>query len=104
VADSQVYQQRIEAGRGSSKRPPAVFTGRRDISAYQFLNDEDARPSTAQWGILQRVSDYSLACRMWALNMATRPGIGEHMDHTRCNDLARMAATLALIAFPDLRG
>ena len=103
MSQQQVIQQRIEDDGKSSKRPPAVFTGRKDISAYQFLNDEDARPSTAQWGILQRVSDYSLACRMWAMTMACRQDVGDRSDHTRCNDLARMSATLAFIAFPDLR-
>lgn len=55
-----------------------------------------------QRSLVMRCHDYSLACRMWADSIATRP-YAQRMDHVRCSDLARMSATLAFLAFPDLR-
>lgn len=58
--------------------------------------------STAQMKLIMRAQDYSTACIEWSRHISTKP-YSQFMDHLRSNDLARMAATLAFLAFPDLR-
>jgi hypothetical protein len=74
---------------------------RGDCTARQYLQFRPAA-SLAQSCIIQRSHDYTLACRMWASNIAIKD-YAQRMDQVRVNDLARMAATLAFLAFPDLR-
>jgi hypothetical protein len=75
---------------------------REDCTASDFIERGYLVTSLAQKGILRRVIDYSLVCRMWVDWFASKPG-ALYMDHVRCNDYARMTATLAFLAFPDLR-
>jgi methylase of polypeptide subunit release factors len=75
---------------------------RDDCTASDFLERGYIVTSLAQKGILRRITDYSIACRLWSDLMASKPG-AQFMDQVRVNDLARMAATLAFLAFPDLR-
>lgn len=73
-----------------------------DCTARDFLTFGYAATSITQRGILRRVTDYSLACRMWMDAFAGTPD-AQHMDHVRCADLSRMTATLVFLAFPELR-
>jgi hypothetical protein len=75
---------------------------REDCPASDYLERGYIVTSLAQKGILRRVTDYSLCCRMWIDWFACKPD-AQYMDHVRCCDLARFAATLAFLAFPDLQ-
>jgi hypothetical protein len=73
-----------------------------ECTARQFLEYSYRLTSVAQTRIMLRAQEYSMSCQMWALHIASKP-YAESMDQQRCSDLARMASTLAFLAFPDLR-
>lgn len=75
---------------------------REDCAASDFIKHGYGVTSLSQSGILRRITDYSLACKMWSSNIAVKD-YAQRMDQVRVNDLARMTATLAFLAFPDLR-
>jgi hypothetical protein len=74
----------------------------KDCTATQYIDAGWLVASVAQMQITMRCHDYSRSCMMWASLMAIKP-YAQNMDQLRVNDLAKMAATLAFLAFPDLR-
>lgn len=67
-----------------------------ECTASQFLESGRAdyvKVSIPQMRIALRAEDYGGAARLWA----------GFEDSYRAKDMARMAATLAFLAFPDLR-
>lgn len=74
-----------------------------ECTARQFLEEGGYRyTSVAQTRIILRAQEYAASCIGWAMNIAIKP-YAESMDQMRSADLARMAATLAFLAFSDLR-
>jgi hypothetical protein len=73
-----------------------------ECTATQYIEAGWRVTSTAQMQLLMRAQDYTTACLCWSQNISCKP-YSQYMDHLRSSDLARMAATLAFLAFPDLR-
>lgn len=74
-----------------------------ECTARQYLEEGGYRyTSVAQTRIILRAQEYAASCIGWAMNIAIKP-YAESMDQLRGADLARMASTLAFLAFPDLR-
>lgn len=74
-----------------------------ECTATEYLQGGWRVTSPAQMRLIMRAQDYTTACMEWSKHICFKP-YSQFMDHLRSNDLARMSATLAFLAFPDLRG
>jgi hypothetical protein len=65
----------------------------RECTAAEYLTDGPGHASIPQLRIALRGEEYAQAARMWST----------WDEPIKARDFARMAATLAYLAFPDLR-